>query len=261
MPSSRSVAPLALERVESEAPRAPSWMAPARGSLRAPSFAPRRKSAFPLLDPSPFSNAGEPIASVERGEKRPSIHPEPIEDAELIQQPPRQPSIRPPSIRPSFEAERAALVEAEAAIAQMKAEMELAREHFVEEAAALAVERAKIAQLVEAELVDLAVMIAETIVESIDDDALPIALAREALRLLPGTENAVLRAGAGAYEAILGELGEQFEHEGVQVRVHADPSIEGAGCIVETSEVRIDGTIRERLASVAAAIHDERESS
>lgn len=267
MPSSRSVHPLVLEQADaSEAPpRAPSWMAPARGSLRAPSFAPhqpssRRKSGFPLLDPSPFSNASEPIATVERGEKRPSIHPEPIEDAELIG-PPRQPSIRPPSMRPSFEAERAALVEAEAASAQAKAELDRARERFVEEAAALAVERAKIARLVEGELVDLAVMIAETIVESVDDDELPVALAREALRLLPGTESATLRAGAGAYEAILGELGEHFEHEGVRVRVHADPTLEGPGCIVESAEVRIDGTIRERLAAVADAIHGERESS
>ena len=139
--------------------------------------------------------------------------------------------------------------------------MELAREHFVQEAASLAVERAKIARIVEGELVDLAVMIAQTIVESIDDDELPLALAREALRLLPGTESATLRAGAGAYEAILGELGEQFEFEGVRVRVHADPTIEGAGCIVETPEVRIDGSIQERLAAVAQAIHDERASS
>lgn len=279
MPSSRSVHPLVLDASSSERPRAPSWLAPAPGSLRPPSFMPRvdrRPSSLPKLDPSPFSNSGQPLDGVERsvqperGRKRPSIRPEPIEDAELIMpprresvrppsiQPSRHPSIRPPSIRPSFEAERAALVEAEAAAAASVAEMESARARFAEEAAALAVERARIARLVEGELIELAMMIAETIVHSVDDDALPVALAKEALRLLPGTEHAVLRAGAGAYEAILAEFGEQFEHDGVVVRVHADPSIEGAGCIVETSEVRIDGTVRERLAAVARAIHDER---
>ena len=257
-----SIHPLVLDS-SSDTPRRPSWLAPASGSMRAPSFVPSRPHA---LDPSPFSNASQPLGAierpVERGEKRPSIRPGPIEDAEVVvPRDSRAPSIRPPSIRPSFEAERAALVEAEAATAEVRAEMERARALFVEEAAALAVERAKIARIVEGELIELALMIAETIVESVDDDALPVALAREALRLLPGTENATLRAGAGAYEAILGELGEQFEHEGVRVRVHADPNLEVAGCIVETSEMRIDGSIRERLAAIARAIEEERVES
>lgn len=151
------------------------------------------------------------------------------------------------------------MVEAEAAAAAAQAEMQAARARFVEDAAALAVERAKIARMVEGELVELAILIAETIVDSVDDDELPVRLAKEALRLLPGTESATIRAGAGAYEAILGELGEQFEYDGVAIRLHADPGIEGAGCIVESSEVRIDGSIRERLAAVARAIREERD--
>jgi len=266
-----------------------------RASMRPPSFIPVRtrpraqSTGFPKLDPSRFANSASPMAASLRApalprEARPTTHsggqsgapsriPAEIEDAELVEEdkrdsspemppPPRDDAPPHPSVAPAaraqLEAGRAALREAIAATQREREELEAERARFAEAAAALATERARLARVLEGELIDLAVLMAEAIVGTIDDDELPVRIAREGLALLPGCQRATLRAGSGAYEAIVAEFGVSFERDGVRIRVEADDALEGPGCLLEAPEVRIDARVRERLAMAGRAMHELR---
>ncbi len=163
-----------------------------------------------------------------------------------------------PAARAQLEAQRAALREAIAATQQEREELATERTRFAEAVVALATERARLARVMEGELIDLAVLMAEAIVGSIDDDELPVRIAREALALLPGCRRATLRAGSGAYEAIVAAFGVSFERDGVEIHVEADDSLEGPGCVLEAPQARIDARVRERLTMAGRAMHEMR---
>lgn len=281
MPSSdrRSVHPLILAKTEGRI-RKPSWLAGAPSVLQSTDFAhsrrdKKRRSAFPILDASSFANSASPIAQSLRAPAVPrevresgaprrsrpptSFRPPSIEDAELVGEMLPPPSIA-PSIRPSIqlEVERAALQQAVAASQEERQALEQERRQFAEAAVALAVERARVAHVMEGELIDLSVLVAEAIIGTVDDDDLPVRIAREALGMLPQCSKVTLRAGAGAFESILANFGESFTRDGVVIRVVAAPELEGPGCILEAPEARVDARIRERLEMAARAMHEAR---
>ena len=160
----------------------------------------------------------------------------------------------------SSKQKKAVLEEATKSAKAKEEAFEQSRKAFVHSTLALASEQARVARLLEGELVDLAVHIASAIIGSFEHEELAPRLAKEALSLLPCCKTATLRASPDAYQAIVGSHGERFQHEGVDVRVQLDHQMDDPGCVVETSENRIDARIRERLRMVARAIHEERAS-
>lgn len=171
--------------------------------------------------------------------------------------PPLAPSL-PPSVRARIEAQEAALREACNAAQQEREALEEARQEFVEEAANLAAERRHVAWSLEGELIDLAVAMAEALVGSIEDPSLAPRLAKEALACLPEADEATLRVGSTAFEAICDRHGATFTHEGTKVTLRLDDTLRGPGCLVESREAQVDARIHERLMLAARAMHEER---
>ncbi len=251
----------------SERPRPPSWLSKARASVRAPSFMPESATRG-VIDPSTFANRSKRGPLPHRclaAPRVPSGHVR-IEDAELVEvagatrpeTPPPAPRSASPAAHTQLAAERALLEEARAATERERAELDEMRRAYAEAAAGLAVERARQAKLLEGEMADLAVVIAEALVGTFDASVLAPRLAREVLTMLPETERATLRVSAAAAAAITEAFGETFVHDGVAVRVRLDPTMQDIGCVLDTEQVRIDGRLSERLAMVGRAIHDAR---
>ncbi|MDD9933846.1 MAG: FliH/SctL family protein, partial [Myxococcales bacterium] len=137
----------------------------------------------------------------------------------------------------------------------------LERRAFAEAAAELAVARAQTLWDVEGQILDLAVSIAEVLIEREleTDPELHQTLARAALRTLGEGEEPVLRVSPDAHSAILTCFGgETLSVDGVRARLKLDPTMEGLGCIAENEHRRVSGTIAERLRTIRRALEDER---
>jgi flagellar biosynthesis/type III secretory pathway protein FliH len=135
------------------------------------------------------------------------------------------------------------------------------REAFTNAALELAVARTATLTVLEGQLLDLSIEIAESLIERELEHHpdLHSTLARAALASLGDADRVTLRTSADAFEAICQQLGgAETTVNGVHVTVHADDTIPGLGCIVDGESVRIDATVAERLRAVRRAFEDER---
>jgi vacuolar-type H+-ATPase subunit E/Vma4 len=133
---------------------------------------------------------------------------------------------------------------------------------FANAAIELAIARTATLALMEGQLLDLAVEIAETLIERDveSNHALHATLARAALQTLGSdATNVTLRTSHDGYAAITDALGgDEVEVRGVKVHVVADMAIPGLGCVVDGDNVRVDATVGERLRAVRRAFEEER---
>jgi|GEM_PF-6599879 len=135
------------------------------------------------------------------------------------------------------------------------------REAFTNAALELAVARTATLTVLEGQLLDLSIEIAESLIERELEHhpELHSTLARAALASLGDADRVTLRTSPDAFEAICQQLGgPETTLSGVHVTVHADDTIPGLGCIVDGESVRIDATVAERLRAVRRAFEDQR---
>jgi hypothetical protein len=135
------------------------------------------------------------------------------------------------------------------------------REAFTNAALELASARAASLSVLEGQLLDLSIEIAEALIERevSEDPTLHSTLARAALASIGDSDRVTLRTSPDAFEAICQTLGgPETTVNGVHVTVHADATIPGLGCVVDGENVRIDATVTERLRAVRRAFHDQR---
>jgi flagellar biosynthesis/type III secretory pathway protein FliH len=135
------------------------------------------------------------------------------------------------------------------------------REAFTNAALELAMARTATLAVLESQLLDLSIEIAESLIEHeiARNPELHSTLAHAALKSLGDTDRVTLRTSPDAFEAICQQLGgPETTVNGVHVTVHADDTIPGLGCIVDGESVRIDATVTERLRAVRRAFADER---
>lgn len=135
------------------------------------------------------------------------------------------------------------------------------REAFTNAALELAIARSATLSVLEGQLLDLSVEIAESLIEREIENhpELHSTLARAALASLGDSDRVTLRTSPDAFEAICQQLGgPETTVSGVHVTVHADDTIPGLGCIVDGESVRIDATVAERLRAVRRAFEEER---
>jgi flagellar biosynthesis/type III secretory pathway protein FliH len=135
------------------------------------------------------------------------------------------------------------------------------REAFTNAALELAIARTATLSVLEGQLLDLSIEIAESLIEREIEHhpELHSTLVRAALASLGDADRVTLRTSPDAFEAICQQLGgPETTVNGVHVTVHADDTIPGLGCIVDGESVRIDATVAERLRAVRRAFEDER---
>jgi hypothetical protein len=125
----------------------------------------------------------------------------------------------------------------------------------------LAIARAATMAVLEGQLLDLAIEVAEALIER-EVEADPLlhgALARAALQSLGSSTNVTLRTSADGFDAIVAALGgTDVEVRGVRVQIVSDPAIPGLGCVVDGDSVRVDASVGERLRAVRRAFEEER---
>jgi vacuolar-type H+-ATPase subunit E/Vma4 len=147
----------------------------------------------------------------------------------------------------------------------LDASMTEAIQAFASAAVELAIARTANLLLLEGQLLDLSIEVAEALIEKEveDDPKLHSALARAALQSIGGdTSHVTLRTSPDGYEAICAVFGgPEVEARGVRVHVVADSTIPGLGCVVEGDNVRVDATVSERLRAVRRAFEEERRRS
>jgi hypothetical protein len=131
------------------------------------------------------------------------------------------------------------------------------QEAFVLAAMELGSLRARLLASTEAQVLELAVAIAEALIEREVEKTPEIhqAFARAAVSALGDTRQAKLRVSRAAYRAITEMHGEEaVEVDGVRVELMLDNSLEGLSVVAESGSSRVDGRMRERLAAVLRAI-------
>lgn len=169
--------------------------------------------------------------------------------------PPGSASVMPPPLLNNQAlASSVALMEAEA-----RAEARSAA--FAQATVEMAAARAKAAGELEAPLLDLAVEIAQALIERemTTDPHVHKTLARTALATLGDLKTAKLRASREAFTAIVDAFhGTNIEVEGIMVQVTLDPALEGLGCVAENENARVDGRLQERLRAVSRTLQEER---
>jgi flagellar biosynthesis/type III secretory pathway protein FliH len=117
--------------------------------------------------------------------------------------------------------------------------------------------RARMLATAETELLELAVSIAEAIIErEIErDPAIHATLAKAAVSALGDTSHARLRVSRTAHRAITQIHGEAaVDVDGVRVELTLDNSLEGLSVVAESGASRVDGRVSERLSAVLRAI-------
>jgi flagellar biosynthesis/type III secretory pathway protein FliH len=131
------------------------------------------------------------------------------------------------------------------------------QEAYAQAALELASLRARVLFNAESQLLDLAVSVAEVIIErEVErDPSLHNAFARAAVAALGDTRQAKLRVSRDAFRAISEIHGEEaVDVDGVSVGLTLDNSLEGLSVVAESGASRVDGRVRERLAAVLRAI-------
>ncbi len=262
--SRRTLLPSWSRQVGPEA-RTPSWMSPALGGRAAELH---REVDF---------GAADPYARVfETADRGPSVQPLVVPTEHRATTPParssepsnrassetggRPASVRPSVLRVELDAERAAL---EALREEVESEREEARamaRRFAELAAELTVARHEASEGLDRRVVELAMVIAESLVGECvrREPETALRFVREALSTLAETPRAVVRAAPNA-AAVLFDLlgGERAELDGVAVELKRDATLEGHDCIVETPSQRVDGRVRQRLDAIGRALFAE----
>lgn len=246
---SRDVKPLVFRTLEGQ-PVVPSWLrhanksvSPLGGPFQRP---PEEQDEEPQHDehnePEPYPHA----PAVARETLRESAPPRPMRRSSL---PPRMSAPPPPVVitRPP-----PAIVEPE--IARLTPAEQEAYAHAALEIGSL---RARVLFNAESQLLDLAVSIAEMIIErEVErDPGLHNAFARAAVAALGDTRAAKLRVSRDAFRAISALHGEEaVDVDGVRVELTLDNSLDGLSVVAESGASRVDGRVRERLAAVLRAI-------
>ena len=246
---SRDVKPLVFRTLEGQ-PVVPGWLRHAHNSvspLGGPFQRPHEEHEEESGqgdegEPEPYPQAPSPAL---REATRESAPPRPMRRSSL---PPRM-SVPPPPVvithpPPLVPPEAARITPAE-------------QEAFALAALELASLRARVMSHAESQLLDLAVSIAEVLIErEVErDPSLHNAFARAAVSALGDTRAAKLRVSRDAFRAISEIHGkEAVEVDGVKVELTLDNSLEGLSVVAESGSSRVDGRVRERLAAVLRAI-------
>ncbi|HJL20376.1 MAG TPA: FliH/SctL family protein [Sandaracinaceae bacterium LLY-WYZ-13_1] len=167
-------------------------------------------------------------------------------------------------VEAELDAARAELDAMRASLENERAALEGARERFVDAASALAQARTEAVVEAEGPLLELAVGIAQALVEGAleEDPELHVRMARTALSVLGESGGTELRASREAHQAIVEANGAPVvRFGGVEVPVVPDASLDGLGCIAEKGRARVDGRLGERLKAVQEALSHERRRS
>lgn len=233
---SKSVRPLVFRTLDGK-PVVPSWLRHGAQKVQPAPFSPGRSDPPKGEDhgdePEPYP-AQSPVLTMRRSSLPPrlSVPPPPV----LITRPP-----------PSIEAAAPPITPAE-------------QEAYANAALELASLRARVLANAEGQLLELAVAIAEAIIErAIErDPAVHGALARAAVAALGDTSHAKLRVSRAAFKAISQVHGEAaVDVDGVRVELTLDNSLEGLSVIAEAGASRVDGRVSERLGAVLRALEAE----
>jgi hypothetical protein len=132
---------------------------------------------------------------------------------------------------------------------------------FASAAIELAIARSATLAVLEGQLLDLSIEVAEALIErEVEaDPKLHGALARAALQSLGDATHVTLRTSPDGFEAVCAALGgPEVEVHGVRVQIVPDSAIPGLGCVVDGDNVRVDATVSERLRAVRRAFEEER---
>jgi vacuolar-type H+-ATPase subunit E/Vma4 len=128
---------------------------------------------------------------------------------------------------------------------------------FATAALELASLRARVLSNAESQLLELAVQVAEVIIErEVErDPAVHEAFARAAVAALGDTRHAKVRVSRQAFKAISEIHGEEaVDVDGVRVEMMLDNSLEGLSVVAESGASRVDGRVSERLGAVLRAL-------
>jgi hypothetical protein len=131
------------------------------------------------------------------------------------------------------------------------------QEAYANAALELASLRARVLSNAEAQLMELAVTIAEVLIErEVErEPALHEAFARAAVSALGDTRLAKLRVSRQAFKAISEVHGEEgIDVDGVRVELALDNSLEGLSVVAESGASRVDGRVSERLGAILRAL-------
>jgi len=232
---SKSVRPLVLRTVDGK-PVVPSWLRHGAHKVQ----------PAPYLPSSPEDRRNEE-------EHEPEPQPRAMRRSSL---PPRM-SIPPPPPPP-------VMITRPPPAAQAPMVTPKEQEAYAHAALELASLRARVLAQAEAQLLELAVAVAESIIEReiAADPPLHGALARAAIAALGDTRSAKLRVSRSAFKAITEVHGEEaLDVDGVRVELMLDNSLEGLSVIAEAGASRVDGRVSERLAAVLRAIEAEHRRS
>ncbi|MEY4512669.1 MAG: Flagellar assembly protein FliH [Pseudomonadota bacterium] len=247
---SRDVKPLVFRTLEGQ-PVVPSWLrhasnsvSPLGGPFQRPPEDEDEDQQDEQGEPEPFPQA-LPARESGREPKGESV-PRPMRRSSL---PPRMSAPPPPVVitRPP-----PAIVEPE--IVRITPAEQEAYAHAALELGSL---RARVLFNAESQLLDLAVSIAEVLIERAveRDPSLHNAFARAAVAALGDTRAAKLRVSRDAFRAISELHGEEaVDVDGVRVELMLDNSLEGLSVVAESGASRVDGRVRERLAAVLRTI-------
>ena len=234
------------------APVVPSWLRhAAQHVVPAPFSRPQSDDDDDEQDePEPradnHNNAQAPVVEGSRSAQRESIRPPPPMRRSSL--PPRM-SIAPPPVVIT----RAPAMPSAPGPVITPAEQEA----FAHAALELGSLRARLLAGTEAQVLELAVSIAEALIEREleRDPAVHLAFARAAVAALGDTRAAKLRVSRAAFRAITEIHGEEaVEVDGVRVELTLDNSLEGLSVIAESGASRVDGRMSERLGAVLRAI-------
>jgi len=248
--SSRDVKPLVFRTLEGQ-PVVPSWLRHAQEQV-APLGGPfARPHEEPEDEPPPVDESqqeAEPFPAQLGREPPPQVNTRPMRRSSL---PPRMSVPPPPTVvithpPPTSDNEPAPpkLTPAE-------------QEAYAMAALEMGTLRARILSNAESELLELAVVVAEALIErEVErDPSLHNAFARAAVAALGDTRAAKLRVSRDAFRAISELHGkESVEVDGVSVELTIDNSLEGLSVVAESGASRVDGRVRERLSAVLRAM-------
>lgn len=230
---------------------------PVPAAVRAVSFAAVRDKVGPapwLVDGQSVSvrllfAQEDPSDTSEQDERQAGAEHHEVDASSLASLPPSAPSV----LDEISQAElRSASESARAGDAQSEAFGRAVAEHLTARARALSG--------VEEQLLELAVQLAEVLIEHeiARDPQIHGVLVRAALAALEGGHIGVVRASPAALAAIVETFGEaRVEVDGTHRDIVLDSRLDGLGVVVEGADTRVDGRVGERLRSALRAMQDE----